>query len=96
MFSLRLQVLSLTHAPLALVTKAAPVLSEDAYLDMMPVAWELLIECDQELAAAAGKTSYLPCSVCSIKVIVSISELGLDVNLITQRNDGFFYRNSTV
>jgi len=42
------------HTPLAVVTKAAAILSDDFFVDMMPVAWELLIEADQELAASAG------------------------------------------
>jgi len=37
------------------ITKAAPILSDDSFIDMIPVAWELLLESDQELAAAAGK-----------------------------------------
>jgi len=43
------------HAPLAVITKAAVILSDDVFIDMVPVAWELLIESDQELAAAAGE-----------------------------------------
>ena len=46
--------MNLIHTPLAVVTKAAAVVSDDVFTDMMPVAWELLIETDQELAAAAG------------------------------------------
>ena len=38
-----------------MITKAAPILSDDSFIDMIPVAWELLLESDQELAAAAGK-----------------------------------------
>jgi len=47
------------HAPLAVITKAAAILSDDVFTDMMPVAWELLIEPDQELAAAAGDLSVI-------------------------------------
>jgi len=47
------------HTPLAVITKAAAILSDDVFIDMMPVAWELLIETDQELAAAAGIPSVL-------------------------------------
>lgn len=39
---------------MSIITKAAPILSEDTFIDMLPVAWELLLESDQELAAAAG------------------------------------------
>ena len=47
------------HTPLAVITKAAAVLSDDVFTDMIPVAWELLIETDQELAAAAGNLSLI-------------------------------------
>jgi protein unc-80 len=50
-------VLSLGHTLLALITKAASVVPDEMFTDIMPVAWELLIETDQELAAAAGKLS---------------------------------------
>ena len=53
------KVLNLMHTPLAVITKAAAILSDDVFIDMMPVAWELLIETDQELAAAAGIPSVL-------------------------------------
>ena len=40
---------------MSIITKAAPILAEDSFTDMLPVAWELLLEHDQELAAAAGE-----------------------------------------
>ena len=43
---------------MAILTKAAPVLQVEHFVDMMPVAWELLLETDQELSAAAGKTPH--------------------------------------
>ncbi len=45
---------NLTQSPMSIITKAAPILAEDSFIDMLPVAWELLLEHDQELAAAAG------------------------------------------
>ena len=39
---------------MAILTKAAPVLNVEHFIDIMPVAWELMLESDQELAAAAG------------------------------------------
>ncbi len=48
------QAQNLTHSPLSIITKAAAILSDDSFVDMMPVAWELLLENDQELSAAAG------------------------------------------
>ena len=44
---------------MSIILKAAPILAEDSFTDMLPVAWELLLENDQELAAAAGM-SFLP------------------------------------
>jgi len=54
-----LQILTLGHTLLALITKAAVIVSDEQFVDVMPVAWELLIESDQELAAAAGQLKYL-------------------------------------
>jgi len=62
-------VLNLIHTPLAVITKAATILPDDVLIDMMPVAWELLIEADQELAAAAGDSLVFfvsPCKVTSL------------------------------
>ncbi|XP_036354476.1 protein unc-80 homolog isoform X2 [Octopus sinensis] len=53
---------NLTQSPMAVVTKAAPILSENTFVDMMPVAWELILESDQELAASAA-TVFLLTSV---------------------------------
>ncbi|KAK7491630.1 hypothetical protein BaRGS_00017083 [Batillaria attramentaria] len=49
----------LTQCPMAILTKAAPVLQVENFVDMMPVAWELLLETDQELAAAAASVFLL-------------------------------------
>ena len=48
------QVQNLTQNPMSIISKAGPILSEEHFIDMMPVAWELLLESDQELAAASG------------------------------------------
>lgn len=42
------------HSPLAAVLKAAPTLVDEHYADIMPVAWELLLEVDKEVSACAG------------------------------------------
>ena len=49
-----LKVRNLMHTLLSVCTKAAPILADNTYIDMMPVAWELLLESDQELTASAG------------------------------------------
>ena len=43
---------------MGIVAKAAPILSEDNMIDILPVAWELILETDQELAAAAGESVF--------------------------------------
>ena len=44
---------------MSIISKAAPILSEDSFIDMLPVAWELILENDQELAASAGKLFFI-------------------------------------
>lgn len=50
-----LQVMSLSPAPLSLLIKAAPILTDDMYGDVQPAAWELLLSVDEHMAAAAGE-----------------------------------------
>lgn len=47
--------MSLSPAPLSLLIKAAPVLTEEMYGDIHPAAWELLLSVDEHMAGAAGK-----------------------------------------
>jgi len=61
--------LNLIHTPLAVITKAAAIVSDDVFIDMMPVAWELLIEADEELAAAAGNSSLSLCIVTTLFIL---------------------------
>ncbi|XP_066154738.1 protein unc-80 homolog isoform X3 [Euwallacea fornicatus] len=48
------QVKDVFHAPLAALLKGAVILTEDNFIDIIPVAWELLLEINQEVAAAAA------------------------------------------
>lgn len=48
--------MSLSPAPLSLLIKAAPILTDDMYGDVQPAAWELLLSVDEHMAAAAGKS----------------------------------------
>lgn len=50
------------HAPLSVLVKGAVVLTEDLFIDIIPVAWELLLESDQEVAASAASL-FILCSV---------------------------------
>lgn len=42
------------HAPLATLIKGAVVVSDDLFVEVLPVAWELLLESNQEVAASAA------------------------------------------
>ncbi|VEN63286.1 unnamed protein product, partial [Callosobruchus maculatus] len=42
------------HAPLATLIKGAAVLPEDQFPEIIPVAWQLLLEANQEVAACAA------------------------------------------
>ena len=42
------------HAPLSTLLKGAVILSEENFHDIVSVAWELLLEMNQEVAAAAA------------------------------------------
>ncbi|XP_064639472.1 protein unc-80 homolog [Lineus longissimus] len=68
---LKSQVQKLCHSPMALMSKASPVLQDDHFVDMLPVAWELLLENDQELASAAASVFILS----AIKVPEQVQEM---------------------
>ena len=38
-----------------MLAKSAPILTEELYTDILPLAWELLLDTSQQLAASAGK-----------------------------------------
>lgn len=54
-----LQVFNLTHNCFNIVNKGALLLNEDMFIDIMPVAWELLLENDPELVASAANVIIL-------------------------------------
>ena len=43
--------------PMAILLKAAVILPEDNFMDILPVSWELLLESDSNMVATAGKTA---------------------------------------
>lgn len=51
---IKTQVKDAFHAPLAALVKGAVVMSEDLLVEVLPVAWELLLESNQEVAASAA------------------------------------------
>lgn len=59
------------HSPFAVLLKGAVVMSEDNFLDIMQVAWELLLEWNQEVAACVASLFIL----CSVKVPQQVSDL---------------------
>ncbi|XP_078260328.1 protein unc-80 homolog isoform X2 [Rhinoraja longicauda] len=68
---IRTQVMSLSPAPLSLLIKAAPILTEDMYSDIQPAAWELLLSVDEHMAAAAAAMFLL----CAVKVPDAVSDM---------------------
>ncbi|XP_060684031.1 protein unc-80 homolog [Hemiscyllium ocellatum] len=68
---IRTQVMSLSPAPLSLLIKAAPILTEDMYSDVQPAAWELLLSVDEHMAAAAAAMFLL----CAVKVPDAVSDM---------------------
>uniref|UniRef100_A0A6Q2X9I2 Uncharacterized protein n=1 Tax=Esox lucius TaxID=8010 RepID=A0A6Q2X9I2_ESOLU len=68
---IRNQVMSLSPAPLSLLIKAAPILTEDMYGDVQPAAWELLLSVDEHMAAAAAAMFLL----CAVKVPDAVTEM---------------------
>ncbi|KAK2588606.1 hypothetical protein KPH14_006375 [Odynerus spinipes] len=51
---IKTQVKDAFHAPIATLVKGAVVMTEDLFVDVLPVAWELLLESNQEVAASAA------------------------------------------
>ncbi|CAH1135888.1 unnamed protein product [Ceutorhynchus assimilis] len=65
------QVKDVFHAPLATLLKGAVILTEENFADIVPVAWELLLEMNQEVAAAAASVFILG----SVKAPASVTEI---------------------
>ncbi|GAB1285050.1 Protein unc-80 homolog [Apodemus speciosus] len=64
-------VMSLSPAPLSLLIKAAPILTEEMYGDIQPAAWELLLSMDEHMAGAAAAMFLL----CAVKVPDAVSDM---------------------
>lgn len=68
---IRHQVMSMAPAPLSLLIKAAPILTEEMYGDIQPAAWELLLSVDEHMAGAAAAMFLL----CAVKVPDAVSDM---------------------
>ncbi|GLV31802.1 uncoordinated 80 [Carabus blaptoides fortunei] len=64
------------HAPLAVLVKGAVILSEEHFIDIMPVAWELLLEWNQEVAASAASL-FILAAVRAPHQVVELMQQGL-------------------
>ncbi|KAL1497693.1 hypothetical protein ABEB36_008611 [Hypothenemus hampei] len=65
------QVKDVYHAPLATLLKGAVILTEENFSDIIPVVWELLLEMNQEVAAAAASLFILG----SVKAPARVTEI---------------------
>ena len=45
----------MSQTPMSIICKMGAILSDDVLVDIMPVAWQLLLAADQELAASSGQ-----------------------------------------
>jgi hypothetical protein len=50
------QVHFLNHVPLIILCKAALVINDDLFIDILKIAWALLLNSDQEISSAAGRS----------------------------------------
>ena len=48
----------LLHAPFSLIVYASPVLSMESFTYLREIAWDTLLDTDQDLSVAAGTTSH--------------------------------------
>ncbi|XP_014671826.1 PREDICTED: protein unc-80 homolog [Priapulus caudatus] len=69
------QALELFHSPLSTYAKAAVVMTEEQFTDVMGIAWELLLESDQQLIAAAA----------TVFIVSAVKTRERAVDIITQR-----------
>lgn len=51
-----IQISSLTHCPFSVIAKAGTVIETEHLLETLPVAWELLLDEDQQLVSSAGRS----------------------------------------
>ncbi|CAG9815242.1 unnamed protein product [Phaedon cochleariae] len=68
---IKTQVKDAFHAPLAILLKGAVIMTEENFSEIIPVAWELLLETNQEVAACAASLFILG----AVKAPQQVSEI---------------------
>lgn len=80
------QVMSLSPAPLSLLIKAAPILTEEMYGDIQPAAWELLLSVDEHMAGAAGRRTK-PLSTATLAAQLTVDHRALQDNFVVEESE---------
>ncbi|CAH0559503.1 unnamed protein product [Brassicogethes aeneus] len=70
------QIKNAFHAPLAVLLKGAAILSEEHFVEIVPVAWELLLEPNQEVTACAVSI-FILAAVKAPQVVSDVMQHGL-------------------
>lgn len=68
---IKTQVKDAFHSPFAVLLKGAVILSEEHFIEIIPVAWELLLETNQEVTACAASLFILA----AVKAPQPVSEI---------------------
>lgn len=77
--------MSLSPAPLSLLIKAAPILTEEMYGDIQPAAWELLLSVDEHMAGAAGKRTK-PLSMATLAAQLTVGHRALQCSFVLEES----------
>lgn len=67
------QVIDLFQAPLLLLIKSATIMQDEAFMDIIPVAWELLLDVHKETVAAAAAIFILSAVRCPEPVMALLN-----------------------
>ena len=58
---------SLNHCPFSVIAKAGTVIDTEHLMETLPVAWELLLDEDQQLVSSAGMSG-----LCLLSAVISL------------------------
>ncbi|XP_049820328.1 protein unc-80 homolog isoform X2 [Aethina tumida] len=70
------QIKDVFHAPLAVLLKGATILTEEHFIEIIPVAWELLLESNREVTACAASL-FILAAVKAPQVVSDLMQHGL-------------------